>query len=66
MTTLEARVTALEQDVTVLLLAIQQISVTQTLYTSLATTQMRDIAGQVRRLVDELRGESWGDDDNDD
>ncbi len=66
MTTLEARVTALEQDVTVLLLAIQQISVTQTLYTSLATTQMRDIAGKVRRLVDELRGESWGDDDNDD
>lgn len=63
MTTLEARVTALEQDVTVLLLAIQQISVTQTLYTSLATTQMRDIAGQVRRLVDELRGDGdeWRD-----
>lgn len=63
MTTLEARVTALEQDVTVLLLAIQQISVTQTLYTSLATTQMLDIAGKVRQLVDELRddGDEWRD-----
>lgn len=65
MTTLEARVTALEQDVTVLLLAIQQISVTQTLYTSICTTQMRDMTERIKRLVDDMRGESWetGDDE---
>ena len=62
MTTLEARVSALENDVTVLLLTVQNISTTQTLYTSLATTQMTAIAERVRQLLDELRGdeEDWG------
>ena len=63
MTTLEARVAALENDVTVLLLSLQQISLTQTLYTSLCTTQMRDITATIKRLVDDMRGESWGLDD---
>ena len=63
MTTLEARVAALEQDVVVLMLALEQISVTQTLYTSVATTQMRDIAERFRRFVDDFHGESWGDDE---
>ena len=64
MTTLEARVTALEQDVTVLLLAIQQISTTQTLYTSVATAQMLGIATQIRQLMTDIRGDWCSDDDD--
>ena len=62
MTPLEARVASLERDVVVLLLAIEQISVTQTLYTSVATAQMRDIGTQIRKLMDDIRGEWWNDD----
>ena len=64
MTTLEARVTALEQDVAVLLLAIQQISTTQTLYTSVATAQMLGIATQIRQLMTDIRGDWCSDDDD--
>lgn len=61
MTTLEARVSALENDVTVLLLAVQNIATTETLYTSLATTQMTAMAQRLKQLLDELRddGDEW-------
>jgi len=59
-TTLEARVTALEQDVTVLLIAVQNISSAQTLFASLATVQL----GSLVRSLEELRrdlgeGDEW-------
>ena len=62
MTTLEARVTALEQDIVVLYTALSQIAMTQSLYTSMTTAQLQALIGQVKGLRDDMgEGDEWKD-----
>lgn len=60
MTDLEARVTALESDVLVLCSAIQQIAVTQTMFSSVVTMHLREMLEQVKKLRDDMdEGDEW-------
>lgn len=62
MTPLEARITALEQDVLVICAAIHQLSASQTLFASMATKQLGDLLETVKRLRDDLSdGDEWKD-----
>jgi hypothetical protein len=59
MTTLEARVTALENDVAIVLVAVNNIAQAQTLFASLATVEL----GALVRSLEELRRDMGGGDE---
>jgi hypothetical protein len=60
MTTLEARVAALENDVIVVCAALQQIAVTQTLFSSVVTKHLQEMLAQVKRIIDDRDdGSDW-------
>lgn len=60
MTTLEARVVALEQDIVVLYTAIGHMQMAQTLFNAMTTAQLQTLINQVKRLRDDLNdGDEW-------
>lgn len=62
MTTLEARVAALENDILVIVEAIRNVSAGQTLFASMATWQLQQLVDGVNRLRDNLGdGDEWKD-----
>lgn len=62
MTPLEARVAAMEQDIIVLCTAIQNLSVSQTLIATYASTQLGALIKSLERLRDSMQdGDEWRD-----
>jgi hypothetical protein len=56
-TTLEARVAALENDVLLICAVIREISAGQTLFASVATMQLQSLCDGVKRLRDDIVGD---------
>ena len=57
MTTLEARVAALENDVLLICAVIRELSAGQTLFASVATVQLQSLCESVKRLRDDIVGD---------
>lgn len=57
MTTLEARVAALENDVLLICAVIKEISAGQTLFASVATAQLQSLCESVKLLRNDIVGD---------
>lgn len=57
MTTAEARIAALEQDMAMVMAVINHMHTTHTLYTSVAAEYLQQLTSQVRKLRDDLHGD---------
>lgn len=60
MTTIEARVAALEVNVSLLLDAIEHVAISQTMFSSVVSMHLREMLAHVKRLRDDLgEGDEW-------